>query len=113
MKGDVVMFNKQIRANIKKIDEMIDIQLKLSEVAEVGSDEHQACMKQIKELTELRTRLAESKVSERLFDKVKLSPDVLVSGAISVASILIILKYEEKDVITSKAFGLATKLFRG
>lgn len=39
----------------------------------------------------------------------KLDINVLINGGISIATVLIILNYEKADIITSKAFGLATK----
>lgn len=36
----------------------------------------------------------------------------ITTSAVSLASILIILNYEKEDIITSKAFGIATKLFK-
>lgn len=35
---------------------------------------------------------------------------ILLNGGISLTAILLVLNYEQKDVIASKAFGMATKL---
>lgn len=63
-------------------------------------------MRQLDDLTKVRNQLMDSKV------KGSNSP-AIISGLISISSILIILKYEEKDVITSKAVNIAMSMFRG
>lgn len=48
------------------------------------------------------------KVKETWFDKI--DPNVLLNAGVSLTSILLILNYEKADVITSKAFGIFSKM---
>ena len=58
------------------------------------------------ELTRIRCELAESQTNGSI-------KNVVVSGVLGIASVAIVLKYEEKDVITSKAFSMIPSVFRG
>lgn len=98
------MFRK-IDNNIREIDEQIG---KLTK--ELNDLEYEQAydmkMNRIKDLTDLRTKLAESREEGSV-------KGIVTSGALSIASVLIILKYEEKEIITSKAYSIATSMFRG
>lgn len=63
-------------------------------------------MKKLDELTRVRTQLSEAKTNES-------HTSAIITGAVGLAAILLVLKYEETDIITSKAFSIATKMFRG
>lgn len=99
------MTNKQIKANIKELDKQIgELALHIKEeTTDVKIDKY---LKRMEQLIELRAKLAESLETGSIKRE-------LISGAISVGAICLILKYEEANVITTKALGLATKLFRG
>lgn len=99
------MFNKDVNRNIKKIDEAIG---KLQDELLVEEDEvkYEQLMLKIESLTDLRVKLNESKEQSSV-------KSALISGAFGIASIALVLKYEETEVITSKAFGMATSIFRG
>lgn len=99
------MLRKQITVNIKELDLKIG---KLSEELEGVEDEGKimSIMQQLDKLTELRCKLSESKENNSI-------KPVVVSSLFGVASLLIVLKYEEKDVITSKAFNMLPSIFRG
>lgn len=43
-------------------------------------------------------------------EKIKLDPNLIVSSAVGLASILLVLNYERSEIITSKAFGMAQRL---
>jgi len=76
-------------------------------VQHLGRDEaYSDKLNKLEELTKIRCQLAESK------EKGSVKP-IVVSGLLSIASVALILKYEETEVITSKAFGMATSLFKG
>lgn len=104
-RGDYRMFNRQLKANIKKLDESIGKLMDELSVA-VDQEERETIMMNIDDLTKVRAQLSENKVKESYSKEV-------VSGIFGISAILIILKYEEKDIITSKAVNIATKLFRG
>lgn len=63
-------------------------------------------MRQLNELTTVRTQLVEGIV------KAQYSPTI-VEGLLKLSAMLVVLKYEEKDVITSKAFDMVKTMFRG
>ena len=94
-----------MKANIKTIDEEIG---KLTEglVDLAGTDEYGKNIKRIDELTNIRTKLIEGSGDKAI-------KELLLSGTVTLTSILLVLKYEKADIITSKAFSMATKMFRG
>lgn len=103
------MYNKQLNTNIKSLDLQIG---KLTEelIVEEKPDIYELKQERIKELTKVRCQLEESRTSSRGIDS-KLV-ETLVAGVFGLASIGMVLKYEKEDVITSKAFGIASKLFK-
>ena len=94
-----------MKANIKSIDEEIG---KLTEelVGAAGTDEYNKIVHRIDNLTTIRSKLVEGSGDKAI-------KEVLLSGTVTLASILLVLKYEKTDIITSKAFNMATKMFRG
>lgn len=100
------MFKKQIDDNIEDLD--IKIGLLTYELGSIEDNEelYDRISKRLEKLIELRCKLSESRVKESKF------PTVL-SGAVQVSSILLVLHYEKTDIVTSKAFGMATKIFKG
>lgn len=99
------MFRRQLTANIKSLDLKIG---KLNEELEGidDNDEYEITIGKIESLTALRCKLSESK-------NVNSVKPLVVSGLFGIASVVIVLKYEETEVITSKAFNMATSMFRG
>ena len=94
-----------MKANIKSIDEEIG---KLTEelVGAAGTDEYGKIVHRIDNLTTIRSKLVEGSGDKAV-------KELLLSGTVTLASILLVLKYEKTDIITSKAFNMATKMFRG
>lgn len=99
------MFNKQLNANIKEIDTQI-AKLMVELDAVVEDNEYEMILMKIDDLAKLRDKLSTNKVNESYSKEI-------VSGVIGMAAIVVVLKHEKADIITSKAFGIATKLFRG
>ena len=101
------MLKKQVTINIEDLDLKIS---KLSEELELleedETDKYDRIMTKMDKLTELRCKLAESKVNGSL-------KPVVVSSLLGIASLVIVLRYEEKDVITSKAISMLPGMFRG
>src|SRR5699024_4959042 len=106
----IFMFSKQIDDNIKTLD--IDIGIltyELRNAKEVGDEEeYEQIVRKIDKLVDLRKKLTDCKEQE---SKKVLSPIVL-SGITQALSILMILRYEEENVITSKSFNMASKIFK-
>lgn len=99
------MFNKQLKVNIKELDKEIGtIVCSMNETDDVES--LQVMIETLGKLTELRDKLSSNKVNESYAKEI-------ISGAIAIGGLLIVLKHEESNIITSKAFSMATKLFRG
>lgn len=99
------MFNKQLKANIKKLDEGIAVL-----IDKIQEEENEAAVMVLKirldELVKMRCELATSKANDSYSKEI-------VSGLVSVVGMVLVLKHEKTDIITSKAFSMATKLFRG
>lgn len=99
--------NKEGETVISK-DVIVEIDNQILDLAKKLTDleldqEYLAKMRQLDNLTKIRGQLIESMGNNS-------SIPTIVSGLISISSILIILKYEEKDLITSKAFNIAMNL---
>lgn len=104
-KGRYIMFKKQLTVNIEDLDLKIRIlteELALTE----DDDKYNTIIGKIDKLTEIRCKLAESKVNGSL-------TPVVVSGLMGIASLVIVLKFEKAEIITSKAFNMVPNLFRG
>lgn len=99
------MFNKQLKANIKAMDKHIG-KLMQELVVEPHSDTYEEIQSKIDDMTKVRTQMSESIARESN------SKEVL-TGVIGLVATTVVLKHENLNVITSKAFSLATKMFRG
>lgn len=98
------MFNKQLKRNIKKIDVKIgELMEELTTVE--NDDDREIAIIRIDELTKIRTQLSSNKVNESYSKEV-------VSGAIGLASMVLVLRYEKADIITSKAFDIAKSMIK-
>lgn len=102
------MFNRQLSKNIKELDKKIGvINEELDTIDLIEDEEIERLTKQLDKYVDLRCKLAGSK---NINGSVK---GAVVTGVFGIASVVIVLKYEETDVITSKAFNMATSMFRG
>lgn len=95
---------KTISQNIKDLDNQIGELLSKYEHTE-GDVEKTVLMEEIETLTKIRTDLKASQVEGS-------NSGIWVSGALSIATVVLIMKYEETDVIATKAFNIATRIFR-
>lgn len=90
---------------IVELDRQIEELTKM--VAHLESDEsYMTKFKKLEDLTNIRCQLSEAKVKES-------NVPVIISGVIGLGGILLVLKHEKAEIITSKAFSIATKMFRG
>lgn len=99
------MFKKQITVNIQELDSQIG-KLTQELAVEVNDEKFELTTQKLKDLIELRTELYESKVKNSV-------KPLVVSGLFGLTSVVIVLKYEEANVITSKAWSTAIGMFRG
>lgn len=67
--------------------------------ANPGTDEYDRIIDSITKLTELQTEKSKTRISK----------DVLVNGAVSLAGILIVVSYEHAHPLASKALGFVKK----
>lgn len=98
------MFNKQIKMNVDKLDLMIGKLLYELDDIEEGTD-YELALQRIEALTQLRTDMGSSKQSES-------NKAAIITGAVQIASILVVLQYEKANVVTSKAYSIATGMFK-
>jgi len=96
--------NKQIKKNIKDLDVMI-AQLN-TQLIEADEDEYSEIESKIQSLIKARCDLADS------FNKGSVAP-LMISGSFGLASVLVVLHYEKSEIITSKAFSMANRMFKG
>lgn len=85
----------------KQIEELTKILMNLRR-----DEEYSDKLKTLEDLTKVRVQLKESQINGSV-------KPIVVSGLLSLASIAIVLKYEETDVVVSKAYGIATSMFKG
>jgi predicted RNase H-like nuclease (RuvC/YqgF family) len=95
----------------EKRDVVIELDRQIEEltalISKVESDEiYLAKVKKLEDLTKVRCQLSEVKVKES-------NVPAIISLVGSVGAIVLVLKHEKVDIITSKAFSMATKMFRG
>lgn len=111
--GDLAeLRNNLVKSKVDdKSDVIIEIDRQIEELAmlirNVESDEsYMSKVKKLEDLTEIRCKLSEAKVKES-------NVPAIIGLAGSIAGIVLVLKHEQAEIITSKAFSMATKMFRG
>lgn len=90
--------------NIRRLDNQIG-KLILQYNEEEDEVKRTVLLEEIESLTDIRVDLKTSKVEGS-------NSHIWISGAISIASMLLIMSYEEEDVITTKAWNIATRIFK-
>lgn len=99
------MSKKQLIANIEAID--LQIGKLIDELGGLeGTEEHKTIVQEIDDLTKIRKELTESKVKDS-------NAPAIISGLVGISAILLVLNFEKTDVVTSKAYSMATRLLRG
>ena len=91
-------------------DVVVELDRQIEELAimitKIGYDEnYTAKLKKLEDLSKIRSELSECVVKES-------NTPAVISGVVGISAILIVLNYEKKDIITSKAFGMLPKLFK-
>lgn len=112
LKGEdnMLKIKKQLTTNIEDLDTKISKLSEELETLELDQEDYQERYEMITQkmetLTDLRCKLAESQVNGSI-------KPIVASSLLGIASLVIVLKYEEKDVITSKAISMLPGMFRG
>ena len=93
--------------NVKALDVRIkQLTLELDK-CEKGTAKYSSILENIRQLSETRKVLAPEPNPQN-----KLNWNTVFSGVISMAGILVVTQYEKMDIITSKAYNIATRLFK-
>lgn len=99
---------------IKVLEERMAEIITAMERSEVGSQEYAQLLDLLERATEVRNKYKVVELTDDTNKKkrwfVPVSGDAVISGLVSLAGIALIMKYEELDAITTKAFGIATKM---
>lgn len=112
--GDLTELRSKLAKSLKDgetSDSLVELDRQIEElthiIARVESDEqYSAKLKKLEDLTKIRGQLAEVRSKES-------NAPAIISGVVGISAILLVLKHEKTDIITSKAMGIATGLFRG
>lgn len=98
----------KIEEQIAKLDVMFDSLV--NGLTDSGEYSRGTAMAEMEQILKLKGQLVEMQgVTKTNGWKNRIDINTLISGGISIATVLIILNYEKADIITSKAFSLATK----
>lgn len=95
--------------NVKVIDERIEELLEQhAALSGVDAESSEQVLKELKDLTDIRKTLKTTNEG-RVFG---FSKDTLVASGVSIFTAMLVLKYEEENIITSKAWQMVGKLIR-
>lgn len=97
------MFNKTVKLTVVEMDKTIQSHTELLAKEQVGSEEYKRIEEALDTLVEVRNNFKPKGMELP-------KSDTIITGLVSLASIALILKYEKVDIITTKAFGVATKM---
>jgi len=108
----------ELRGNLTKgkedkvlSDAVVELDKQIEELAKIIAtvqidEEYEAKVRKLEDLTKVRSQLSEVRSKES-------NAAAVISGVVGISSVIMVLKHEKTDIITSKAFSIATKLFRG
>lgn len=95
--------------NVKVIDERIEELLEQhAALSGVDAEASEQVLKELKDLTDIRKTLKTTNEGKIL----GISKDTLVASGVSIFTAMLVLKYEEENIITSKAWQMVGKLIR-
>lgn len=100
------MKNQQVAKHIEGIDKEISRLTSELSTYDAQGGRYREVAHNIEELCNVRERLVKGSQADTFKG---VSMDTIVSGAVSLASVLLILNFEKADIITSKAMSIATK----
>lgn len=96
---------KQLKVNIELVDAQITKLMGELETAKT-QDDYDTIESKLETLTKLRKTMSEDKVNASYKKEI-------ISGLVGLGGLVLVLKHEKTEVITTKAFGMLPKLFRG
>lgn len=99
------MKNKLLKANIKELD--VQIAVLMEKIKECNdANKRKVLLDEVDALTELRIKLGDSLEASSHVKEI-------LTGAFGIASMGLVLHFEKANVVTSKAFSMVGKVFRG
>jgi predicted RNase H-like nuclease (RuvC/YqgF family) len=111
--GDLIEFRSKLVKNQgdEKSDVVIELDKQIEELTMIiynveSDEEYTAKLQKLEDLTKIRCQLSDAKVKES-------NAPAVMSSLVGLGAIVLVLKHEKADIITSKAFSIATKMFRG
>ena len=99
--------NRQLVKNIKVLDKRIEDKLAYLELEELTDEDYEIQLQLIDTLVSAREDLTNVKATER---GRWIDGKTILSSVVGLASLVMIMKYEEEDVITTKAFSMVTRM---
>lgn len=101
------MFNRRLKKNINEIDVKISkLNEELNSIEGMSEEDLKLIEGRAELLINLRNKLSEVKTRESI-------APIVIPGVVGLSAILLVLNYEKREIITTKAFSIATKMFRG
>lgn len=95
--------------NVKVIDERIaELLEQHAALSGVDAEASEQVLKELKDLTDIRKTLKTTNEGKVL----GISKDTLITSGVSIFTAMLVLKYEEENIITSKAWQMVGKLIR-
>lgn len=94
--------NQYKKTSLQAIEEEIQFLSKQINEGNYGTEDYDDAMKSLKELIEIR-----DSIKGKGFE---IKSDTVINALVSITSIILITKHEKLDIITTKAFNVATKL---
>lgn len=90
---------------VKELDAQIETQANMLNGLDRDA-EYNSKLNKLEELVKIRVELAESKTKDSQLP-------AIISGTIGLVSMLMVLNYEKDNVVTTKAFNMMPRMFRG
>jgi|SRR5699024_9826415 len=95
--------------NVKVIDERIaELLEQHAALSGIDTEGSERVLRELKELTDIRKTLKTTNEGKVL----GFSKDTLITSGVSIFTAMLVLKYEEENIITSKAWQMVGKLIR-
>lgn len=104
MKGEIIMFTH--RKNRIELDKIISELIEDMKDTSLTEEQRYKIEERLETLINYRNSMQDKRATDVWLPKV-------ISGVFGLVSVFIILNYEKEDVITSKSFGVATRMMEG
>lgn len=100
------MINRKVKTHIEGIDKEIEsLMIQLAETQAIG-EQYKNILDRVETLVKIREELVTPKKADK---NSNLYIGALITGAFSIAQLLMIMNYEKTDIITTKGMTVVTK----